>query len=124
MKKFIVLGLLILSGLFVTSSSAQSTYQQDRYDQNQDYRYNRRHRRYDNRGYNSNAYIVREQQFYVREYGRVYLDTYRVVYTRRGQYVRSVRIRRERVSRYDRYDDYRFRRETGRGFGVNFTFNF
>lgn len=129
MKKFIALGLLILSGLFVTSASAQRDYSQDnnrgRYEQNQDngrYQGNRRH---GNRGYGNNyGYIVRVQQFYVREFGRVYLDTYRVTYTSRGRYVSSVRIQRQRVSRYDRYDENRFRRETGRGFGLNFVFNF
>jgi hypothetical protein len=124
MKKILGLALIMFSVMvFVPQAAAQNVYgqpswqEQDRYD-----RRNRRNRRYDNR--NNFGYIVREQSFYVREGRRVYLDTYRVYYTRRGQYVSSVRIRRQRVARYDHYDDYRFRRETGRGFGVNFTFRF
>jgi hypothetical protein len=107
MKKIIGLSLLLLSGLmFVPTVNAQyqdRVYRQDGYNRQQ------RDRRY-NRDYDRQVYVVNEYR-YVRIGRRVYRETYRSTYTRRGRLVNRVLVNRERMSRYDRYDGRDFQRE-------------
>lgn len=107
MKKIIGLGLLLFSGLlFVDTANAQyqdRVYRQDGYNRQQ------RDRRY-NRDYDRQVYVVNEYR-YIRVGRRVYRETYHSTYTRRGRLVNRILINRERVSRYDRYNDRDFRNE-------------
>ena len=108
MKKIIALAVLFVAGMvFVPTASAQ--YSQDRWEtQRQDgYNRQRRDRRYD-RSYG--LYTVREYR-YVRYGRRVYRETYESTYRRNGMLVRRVLVNRERMYRYDRYNDRDFRNE-------------
>jgi hypothetical protein len=107
MKKIIGLGLLLASGIiFAPTVNAQyqdRIYRQDGYNRQQ------RDRRYD-RDYDRQVYVVNEYR-YVRYGRRVYRETYRSTYTRRGRLVSRVLVNRERIYRYDRYNDRDFRNE-------------
>lgn len=125
MKKLIAITVLILSGLAVMPTLAQTPYPQDRWSvQNQDRnnKNNRRNRdrRWENRR-NDNAVVVKLEQRYIRVGRKVYREVYRSTYTRYGQLVNRVLVRRERLSRYDRYRDDDFRRE-GIRFGIHISF--
>jgi len=107
MKKLFAIAVLVMTMFAVTPASAQDVY---------------RDRGYQGRGqgWGNRTYTVNEYR-YVRYGRRVYRETYRSTYRRNGRLVSRVLINRERVSRYDRYDDRDFRNE-GIRFNIYFKF--
>jgi hypothetical protein len=102
MKKLFAVSLLSLLMFAAIPVAAQTVYYpQDRVYQGRQDR---------GRGWGNRTYVVNEYR-YVRYGRRVFKETYRSTYRRNGHLVSRVLINRERVYRYDRYNDRDFRRE-------------
>lgn len=97
--------------MFVIPTSAQTVYQErDRYETQRQDGYHRQGRNRRWRNNRHNLYVVNEQR-YIQVRRRVYREVYQSTYTRRGMLVHRVLVSRERVQRYDHYNNNDYRRE-------------
>ncbi len=122
MKKLITLGLFVVT-LMVIAPLTQTVYGQDRPRIVQEERGRKRQVQVNKRRYHRNfdrQSIVMERR-YVRIGRKVYRETYRSTYNSYGQLIFRQLISRERVERFERYNDNDYRRE-GIRFNVYFKF--
>lgn len=97
MRKLLLIAILFLGFAAIPASAQyQDDYGQPRYDRGH-------HRGRYNRTY------VRNEYRYVRYNGRVYKEIYRTTYYANGVIINRVLIGRERVHRYENYNDRDFR---------------
>lgn len=102
MKKLIIAGLL-LTALLGIPAAGQYPQQQDRNRPRQETRqYPNQWERRDNQ------VQTRTEYRYVNYRGMVYKETYRTTYTRNGNVINRILVRRERVSDRDRRKGFRF----------------